>query len=111
MEDVHAAALSAVISSLQGFCRGPNATSRQRCRREIHEKVVMEEISRSDDPEYFHWRKANSKKLEACFEECRATGKTEVKTCNGECLSTVVQGIWKRTNVPEYEAVIGKYAE
>ena len=111
MEDAHVAAVSSVISSLQGFCRGSNPSKRTLCRREIHERVLMEEISRSDDPEYLNWRLGNETAMRACLDECRIHGKTMTRPCNSQCLNPVVQGVWKRTNVPEFEAIIAKYAD
>lgn len=111
MEDSHVAAVSSVISSLQGFCRGGNPGKRQLCRREIYERVLMEEIARSDDPEYVKWRTNNEAHLQACLDECRVTGKTMVRPCNTRCLNPVVQGVWKHTNVPEFEAIVTKYAD
>lgn len=105
------AAVSSVISSLQGFCRGKNSDKRQMCRREIQERVLMEEIARSDDQEYLKWRLGNEAKLQACLDECRITGKTMVRPCNTRCLNPLVQSVWKRTNVPEFEAIISQYAD
>ena len=111
MEDSHVAAVSSVISSLQGFCRGGNSGKRQLCRREIYERVVMEEVARSDDAGYVKWRTTNEANMQACLDECRITGKTVVRACNTRCLNPLVQGVWKHTNVPEFEAIIAKYAD
>ena len=111
MAENYTAALKAVIQSLQGFCKIDDNDSRKKCKREIYERAVIEELSRTTDKDWISWKENSLAKAKECYEYCRVWGKDEVKICNTTCLNPIVQGIWKGTNLTEYKHIISKYGE
>jgi hypothetical protein len=111
MDESHVAGFTAVVRSLQRFCRIEDEEKRGLCQREVYERMLTEEIARGNEPDYIHWRLGRSEQIEDCYENCRLTGKNEVKLCNTRCLNSLVRDIWQRTNVPEFEAIAAKYSD
>jgi hypothetical protein len=110
MEENHITAVGGVISSLQSLCRSDVKHDRALCKREIKERMLMEEVSRVTDKNFINWKRGALAKAAGCFNECRLRGRQEVTQCNSVCLNPLVQEIWKSTNMSEYIGISEKYS-
>jgi len=110
MAENYTAALEAVLGTLQSTCRNESSDKRYKCRREMRERVIMEEVAKCADPHHQAWKNAEFANIKSCYQNCKTHGKNRVKECNTRCLNSLVQGIWKRVNVPEFESIASKYA-
>jgi hypothetical protein len=91
MEENHITAVGGVISSLQSLCRQDSKVSRQLCKREIKERMIMEEVSRITDHKFIDWKRGALTEAGECFTECRLKARSEVAQCNSACLNPLVQ--------------------
>jgi hypothetical protein len=110
MAENYAAALKGVLSSLQSNCRSEDTEKTGKCRRAMEERLVMNEVALSTDRSTQDWKTSELRSLRACFDECQISGRTKVRECNSTCSNHLLQGLWKRINLTEYEQIASKYA-
>lgn len=109
MAENYATAVGSVLSSLTSMCRTDSQGDRERCKREIRERMLFDEVARSTDVAIQGWKTDELGRIKECYAHCQIWGKHETRECNTRCLNSLVQGLWKRVNVHEYEQIAAKY--
>lgn len=109
MVESYTAALKGVISSLQGACRSEDPKKIQKCKRVIEEKMITNEIGLAFDEPTTQWRNSELKKVKDCYDKCHVVGRYKIRECNTVCLNSMIQSIWSRVNVIEFEEIAIKY--
>ena len=109
MEENYVTSLGGVISSLQSLCRSESKTKRALCKREIKERLIMEEVARCNDKEFAAWKDKALDKAQDCFKDCRLYARDTITECNSTCLNPMIQEIWKNTNMAEFIGISEKY--
>ena len=110
MAESYPAALKGVLSSLQSSCRSENSDNIKKCKRAMEERIVINEVALSLDKPSQTWRSRELAKVKSCYHECQINGKHEVRECNTLCLNSLIQGVWGRINLAEYDQIASKYA-
>ena len=110
MAENYSAALSSILASLTSMCRFEDGDKQSMCKRELREKMLEDEVTRSTDPEVQKWKRSEFAELRGCYRDCQVRAKLFVKECNTRCLNSLVQSLWQRVNVSEYEKIVAKYA-
>lgn len=110
MAETYVSALKGVLSGLQGNCRSDNPENNRKCRRAMEEQMVISEIALSTDAKSQSWREAELAKTSLCFDNCRVTGRLLVRECNTLCSSSLIQNLWGRISIVEFEKIAAKYA-
>lgn len=109
MEENYITSLGGVISSLQSLCRSESRTKRTLCKREIKERLIMEEVARCNDTEFQEWKDKAIDQAKVCFRECRLYSRDTITECNSACINPMIQEIWKNTNTAEFTGISQKY--
>lgn len=99
-----------MISGHQSNYRSENAANIHKCKRTIEERVAINEVALSTDKQSQRLRASEVLKLHRCFDECQTNGYTKVHDCNTLCTNGLIQGLWKRINLAEYDQITSKYA-
>jgi hypothetical protein len=110
MAEMYAAALKGVMSNLQGLCKSDNKEKVKTCRRAVEEKVIISEVALSTDVKVHANRLDLESEAQECFDRCRNTGRDAVRECNTLCGNKIIQNLWKRIDIGEFEKIAKKYA-
>lgn len=110
MAENYAAGLKGVISGLQSNCRSESKGNIEKCKRAIEERMIINEVALSTDIPSQKWRASQQASLSDCLDNCRINGRTKIRECNTVCSNNLIQGLWKRINIIEYEQIAAKYA-
>jgi hypothetical protein len=110
MAESYAAALKGILNNLQGNCRSASVESLNTCKRAIEEQLIIAEVATSTDLKVQESNKNELRKVNECFDNCRFSGRTMVRECNTTCSNSLIQSLWRRVNLQEYEKIAAKYA-
>lgn len=110
MAENYAAALKGVLSGLQSSCRSETQDNTKKCRRAMEERLIMNEVALSLDKPSQKWRAGELNKMKDCYRECQLNGRQQIRECNTLCLNSMIQGLWGRINLAEYDQIASKYA-
>jgi hypothetical protein len=110
MAENYSAALKGILSSLQSSCRNEDKEKRKNCRRAMEERVIINEVALSLDKPTQEWRKTEISKVKSCYDNCHVTGRYKIRECNSACLNNLIQGLWKRIDVSEFEKISLNYS-
>lgn len=72
--------------------------------------MIINEIALSTDNKSHEWRENELAKAKACFDDCRVTGRVMVRECNTLCSNNIIQSLWQRVSIVDFEKIASKYA-
>ena len=107
---MYGAALKGVVTSLQSNCRSADPDQQGKCKRAVEEFMVISQVAVANNTEFANWRSSEMERAQQCYNNCQITGRDVVRQCNSTCLNGLIQGIWTRVSLPEYERIARKYA-
>ena len=110
MAESYASALKGILSNLQGNCRSSSGENVKTCKRAMEEHLIIGEVGLSTDNATQASRQQVQAEVQECFNNCRITGRDRVRECNTLCSNSLIQALWKRVNLQDYERIATKYA-
>ena len=109
MAENYSVAFNSVLAALRSMCRNEDSEKKSKCQREIYERMLFDEVARCTDVTIQQWKQSELDNMKACYKDCQVRSKSEVKECNTRCLNPLVQSLWQKINVKEYESIASKY--
>ena len=110
MAESYASALKGILSNLQGNCRSSSVENVKTCKRAMEEQLIIGEVGLSTDQSTQNSRQRELARVQECFSNCRITGRDQVRECNTYCSNSLIQSLWQRVHLQDYERIAAKYA-
>lgn len=76
----------------------------------MEERMIISEVALSQDKPIQQWKATELGKVKDCYDRCHVEGRTQIRECNSACLGGLIQALWTRVNIEEFDQIAMKYA-